>query len=67
MSRYRGPRFKKIRRLGALPGLTNKKPKTRNSRRTQSRFVKKKISISYSSTRKTKIAVSLWSYRTTIT
>ena len=44
MSRYRGPRFKKIRRLGALPGLTNKKPKTRNSRRTQSRFVKKKKS-----------------------
>ena len=27
MSRYRGPRFKKIRRLGALPGLTNKRPK----------------------------------------
>nr|CUR03166.1 rps4 [Acacia inceana subsp. conformis]CUR03256.1 rps4 [Acacia inceana subsp. conformis] len=26
MSRYRGPRFKKIRRLGALPGLTSKKP-----------------------------------------
>nr|ANX10241.1 ribosomal protein S4 [Phelipanche aegyptiaca] len=26
MSRYRGPRFKKIRRLGALPGLTNKRP-----------------------------------------
>ena len=24
MSRYRGPRFKKIRRLGALPGLTVK-------------------------------------------
>nr|ATG26616.1 ribosomal protein S4 [Cyphia bulbosa var. bulbosa] len=24
MSRYRGPCFKKIRRLGALPGLTNK-------------------------------------------
>ncbi|CAK8543254.1 unnamed protein product [Lathyrus sativus] len=24
MSRYRGPRFKKIRRLGALPGLTRK-------------------------------------------
>nr|YP_009656427.1 ribosomal protein S4 [Medicago suffruticosa]QCO73283.1 ribosomal protein S4 [Medicago suffruticosa] len=24
MSRYRGPRFKKIRRLGALPGLTSK-------------------------------------------
>nr|YP_010692002.1 ribosomal protein S4 [Gaultheria pyrolifolia]UOU82604.1 ribosomal protein S4 [Gaultheria pyrolifolia]UOU82694.1 ribosomal protein S4 [Gaultheria pyrolifolia]UOU82784.1 ribosomal protein S4 [Gaultheria pyrolifolia]UOU82874.1 ribosomal protein S4 [Gaultheria pyrolifolia] len=44
MSRYRGPRFKKIRRLGALPGLTNKKPKTRNSRRTQLRFVKKKKS-----------------------
>nr|YP_009975110.1 ribosomal protein S4 [Drypetes chevalieri]QNK04452.1 ribosomal protein S4 [Drypetes chevalieri] len=27
MSRYRGPRFKKIRRLGALPGLTSKKPR----------------------------------------
>nr|YP_009577622.1 ribosomal protein S4 [Vatica mangachapoi]QBG64525.1 ribosomal protein S4 [Vatica mangachapoi] len=27
MSRYRGPRFKKIRRLGALPGLTSKRPK----------------------------------------
>ena len=27
MSRYRGPRFKKIRRLGALPGLTSKGPK----------------------------------------
>nr|UDZ61464.1 ribosomal protein S4 [Limnocharis flava] len=27
MSRYRGPRFKEIRRLGALPGLTHKKPR----------------------------------------
>nr|YP_009435843.1 ribosomal protein S4 [Monopsis flava]ATG25934.1 ribosomal protein S4 [Monopsis flava] len=27
MSRYRGPWFKKIRRLGALPGLTNKSPR----------------------------------------
>nr|YP_009975260.1 ribosomal protein S4 [Drypetes hainanensis]QNK04601.1 ribosomal protein S4 [Drypetes hainanensis] len=27
MSRYRGPRFKKIRRLGALPGLTSKEPR----------------------------------------
>nr|YP_009402440.1 ribosomal protein S4 [Faidherbia albida]APA33081.1 ribosomal protein S4 [Faidherbia albida]ATO89155.1 ribosomal protein S4 [Faidherbia albida]QGA86526.1 ribosomal protein S4 [Faidherbia albida] len=27
MSRYRGPRFKKIRRLGALPGLTSKTPR----------------------------------------
>lgn len=26
MSRYRGPRFKKIRRLGTLPGLTSKRP-----------------------------------------
>lgn len=25
MSRYRGPRLKIIRRLGPLPGLTNKK------------------------------------------
>nr|ATL59956.1 ribosomal protein S4 [Ixora parviflora] len=38
MSRYRGPRFKKIRRLGALPGLTNKKP---NDLRNQSRSGKK--------------------------
>nr|YP_009050125.1 ribosomal protein S4 [Erodium trifolium]AGY60947.1 ribosomal protein S4 [Erodium trifolium] len=29
MSRYRGPRFKKIRRLGALPGLTSKEPRDR--------------------------------------
>nr|YP_009413577.1 ribosomal protein S4 [Allotropa virgata]ASN78875.1 ribosomal protein S4 [Allotropa virgata]ASN78898.1 ribosomal protein S4 [Allotropa virgata] len=36
MSRYRGPRFKKIRRLGALPGLTNKNPK--NSLRNQLHF-----------------------------
>nr|YP_009270321.1 ribosomal protein S4 [Erodium rupestre]AHF21078.1 ribosomal protein S4 [Erodium rupestre]AHG24614.1 ribosomal protein S4 [Erodium foetidum subsp. foetidum] len=27
MSRYRGPRFKKICRLGALPGLTSKEPR----------------------------------------
>lgn len=39
MSRYRGPRFKKIRRLGDLPGLTNKKPKPRagSDPRNQSR------------------------------
>nr|ACH47263.1 ribosomal protein S4 [Monsonia vanderietiae] len=40
MSHYRGPRFKKIRRLGALPGLTirKKKPKKRkgDSRRDSS-------------------------------
>jgi len=41
MSRYRGPRFKKIRRLGALPGLTNKKPRTGNDLRNQSRSGKK--------------------------
>nr|YP_009340508.1 ribosomal protein S4 [Porterella carnosula]APQ40081.1 ribosomal protein S4 [Porterella carnosula] len=29
MSRYRGPCFKKIRQLGALPGLTTKSPKER--------------------------------------
>nr|YP_009420896.1 ribosomal protein S4 [Caryopteris mongholica]YP_009734687.1 ribosomal protein S4 [Caryopteris incana]YP_010186169.1 ribosomal protein S4 [Caryopteris forrestii]YP_010599909.1 ribosomal protein S4 [Caryopteris tangutica]QJQ73361.1 ribosomal protein S4 [Caryopteris trichosphaera]ASQ40481.1 ribosomal protein S4 [Caryopteris mongholica]QID04191.1 ribosomal protein S4 [Caryopteris incana]QJQ73276.1 ribosomal protein S4 [Caryopteris mongholica]QVL23685.1 ribosomal protein S4 [Caryopteris forre len=40
MSRYRGPRFKKIRRLGALPGLTNKRPKAGNLR-NQSRSGKK--------------------------
>nr|AWH07871.1 ribosomal protein S4 [Asclepias mexicana] len=41
MSRYRGPRLKKIRRLGALPGLTNKRPRTGNDPRNQSRSVKK--------------------------
>nr|YP_010760502.1 ribosomal protein S4 [Cuscuta polyanthemos]WEY30483.1 ribosomal protein S4 [Cuscuta polyanthemos] len=37
MSRYRGPRFKKIRRLGALPGLTNKNPRALHDLRNQSR------------------------------
>jgi len=41
MSRYRGPRFKKIRRLGTLPGLTNKGTKAGNDLRNQSRSVKK--------------------------
>nr|YP_010847912.1 ribosomal protein S4 [Heterostemma oblongifolium]WEV92562.1 ribosomal protein S4 [Heterostemma oblongifolium] len=41
MSRYRGPRLKKIRRLGALPGLTNKRPRAGNDLRNQSRSVKK--------------------------
>ena len=41
MSRYRGPRFKKIRRLGALPGLTTKKPRTGNDFRNQLRPCKK--------------------------
>nr|YP_009663780.1 ribosomal protein S4 [Cuscuta boldinghii]QCW07720.1 ribosomal protein S4 [Cuscuta boldinghii] len=35
MSRYRGPRLKKIRRLGALPGLTNKSPKALHDLRDQ--------------------------------
>nr|YP_008965559.1 ribosomal protein S4 [Conopholis americana]CDI02727.1 ribosomal protein S4 [Conopholis americana] len=41
MSRYRGPRFKKIRCLGALPGLTNKrmakaeKNKSRSGKKSQ--------------------------------
>nr|CUR01346.1 rps4 [Acacia cerastes] len=42
MSRYRGPRFKKIRRLGALPGLTSKKPIVRSKLRNQARLEKKK-------------------------
>nr|YP_009567715.1 ribosomal protein S4 [Nyssa yunnanensis]YP_009698282.1 ribosomal protein S4 [Nyssa ogeche]AQU64848.1 30S ribosomal protein S4 [Nyssa sinensis]AUF33564.1 ribosomal protein S4 [Nyssa wenshanensis]AUF33989.1 ribosomal protein S4 [Nyssa sinensis]QBB87203.1 ribosomal protein S4 [Nyssa yunnanensis]QEJ85383.1 ribosomal protein S4 [Nyssa ogeche] len=41
MSRYRGPRFKKIRRLGALPGLTNKRPRAGNDLRNQSRSGKR--------------------------
>nr|UDZ61463.1 ribosomal protein S4 [Helanthium bolivianum] len=43
MSRYLGPRFKKIRRLGTLPGLTNKRPRDlrksiRFKKRTQYRI-----------------------------
>nr|YP_009108845.1 ribosomal protein S4 [Pentalinon luteum]AIW05691.1 ribosomal protein S4 [Pentalinon luteum]WEV91089.1 ribosomal protein S4 [Pentalinon luteum] len=41
MSRYRGPRLKKIRRLGALPGLTTKRPRAGNDLRNQSRSGKK--------------------------
>lgn len=41
MSRYRGPRLKKIRRLGALPGLTTKKPRAGNYLRNQPRSGKK--------------------------
>nr|YP_009529156.1 ribosomal protein S4 [Pholisma arenarium]AXX75957.1 ribosomal protein S4 [Pholisma arenarium] len=41
MSRYRGPRFKKIRRLGTLPGLTNKRPRSRSDLRNQLRWGKK--------------------------
>nr|WBU94986.1 ribosomal protein S4 [Cryptolepis buchananii] len=41
MSRYRGPRLKKIHRLGALPGLTNKRPRAGNDLRNQSRSGKK--------------------------
>nr|AKZ24073.1 ribosomal protein S4 [Comandra umbellata] len=41
MSRYRGPRFKKIRRLGALPGLTNKRPRAGSALRNKSRSGKK--------------------------
>ena len=41
MSRHRGPRFKKIRRLGALPGLTSKKPRAVSDLRNQLRPGKK--------------------------
>nr|YP_010928788.1 ribosomal protein S4 [Tetrataxis salicifolia]WKK47844.1 ribosomal protein S4 [Tetrataxis salicifolia] len=41
MSRYLGPRFKKIRRLGALPGLTSKRPRAGSDLRNQSRSGKK--------------------------
>nr|UXR11994.1 ribosomal protein S4 [Christisonia kwangtungensis] len=40
MSRYRGPRFKKIRRLGALPGLTKRRPKYKSGSH-KSRYGKK--------------------------
>nr|P59136.1 RecName: Full=Small ribosomal subunit protein uS4c; AltName: Full=30S ribosomal protein S4, chloroplastic [Canalohypopterygium tamariscinum]CAC80634.1 small ribosomal protein 4 [Canalohypopterygium tamariscinum] len=41
MSRYRGPRVKIIRRLGALPGLTNKTPQLKSSPINQSTSNKK--------------------------
>ncbi|XP_052114315.1 30S ribosomal protein S4, chloroplastic-like [Arachis duranensis] len=41
MSRYRGLRFKKIRRLGTLPGLTSKKHTVGSEFRNQSRSGKK--------------------------
>nr|YP_009992214.1 ribosomal protein S4 [Aristolochia kwangsiensis]QNN85721.1 ribosomal protein S4 [Aristolochia kwangsiensis]WHE25972.1 ribosomal protein S4 [Aristolochia kwangsiensis] len=41
MSRYRGPRFKKIRRLGALPGLTSKRPRSGSDLRNQPRSGKR--------------------------
>nr|YP_009712727.1 ribosomal protein S4 [Lindera metcalfiana]AXF47228.1 ribosomal protein S4 [Lindera latifolia]QGG44447.1 ribosomal protein S4 [Lindera metcalfiana] len=41
MSRYLGPRFKKIRCLGALPGLTSKRPRSGSDLRNQSRFGKR--------------------------
>ena len=41
MSRYRGPRFKKIRRLGTLPGLTSKRPKSGSDLKTQLRSGKR--------------------------
>ncbi len=44
MSRYRGPRVKIVCRLGALPGLTRKTPKSKSNIRNQSSGKKKKIS-----------------------
>nr|YP_010877792.1 ribosomal protein S4 [Hechtia pringlei]WHE19588.1 ribosomal protein S4 [Hechtia pringlei] len=41
MSRYRGPRLKKIRRLGALPGLTSKRPRSGSDLKNQLRSGKK--------------------------
>nr|WGO00026.1 small ribosomal protein subunit 4 [Dicranella rufescens] len=41
MSRYRGPRVRIIRRLGALPGLTNKIPQLKSSSINQSTSNKK--------------------------
>ena len=41
MSRYRGPRFKKICRLGSLPGLTSKRSIVKSELRNQSRSSKK--------------------------
>lgn len=45
MSRYRGPRVKIVCRLGVLPGLTRKSPKTKLLAKSQSSSKKKNISI----------------------
>uniref|UniRef100_UPI0030FE535E ribosomal protein S4 n=1 Tax=Dactylicapnos schneideri TaxID=3134978 RepID=UPI0030FE535E len=37
MSRYRGPRLKKISRLGALPGLTSKVPRPQDPRKRKNK------------------------------
>jgi small subunit ribosomal protein S4 len=44
MSRYRGPRVKIVYRLGALPGLTRKKPKSKSNVKNKSSGKKKKKS-----------------------
>ncbi|CAN6446897.1 unnamed protein product [Victoria cruziana] len=41
MSRYRGPHFRKICHLGALPGLTSKKPRSASDLKNQSRSGKR--------------------------
>ncbi|RZC30106.1 30S ribosomal protein S4, chloroplastic, partial [Glycine soja] len=41
MSRYRGPHFKKIRRMGSLPGLTSKRPTVKSELRNQLHSSKK--------------------------
>ncbi|KAJ4736399.1 hypothetical protein LUZ62_010034 [Rhynchospora pubera] len=68
MSRYRGPRFKKIRRLRTLPGLIQKKKYQFqfDPKKESITFSKKKKTIWYSLRRKTEITFSLWFDRTTI-
>nr|YP_009441230.1 chloroplast 30S ribosomal protein S4 [Adenophora stricta]ARO35208.1 chloroplast 30S ribosomal protein S4 [Adenophora stricta] len=45
MSRYRGPCFKKIRRLGALPGLTNRSPDDLSKKKKSDKKKKKQYLI----------------------
>jgi len=45
MSRYRGPRVRIIRRLGALPGLTNKTPQLKSGYINQAVSNKKFLNI----------------------
>ena len=49
MSRYLRPCFKRIRRLGALPELTSKRPKAGNDLQNQSRYGRRKQRIKGSS------------------
>ena len=62
MSRYRGPRFKKIRRLGSKPGLTSKSPTDKSELRNQTRSSKKSQYRIRLEEKQKSIGRSLWNF-----